>query len=420
MSEAEMPLSPDRLVGRFFRFSSGPTKQLLAPRLVFRSDGSLSGYRHRNEARWRIDDGRLVILDVNNKPSCIFTSRDVDGPSLGLSGQFLLKNDGPKHHLDELPPASQVIGSLPDTLAFEGEFGEELNSFIPYVHWLYQNGELAGRKIATYAGMEPFYFFLDPQQLILRSLTRRYVAPNAAPPYYLHPSGLSAHRVGLEWAPDYRTKYATNFGFTKPLLVIHNKYTAEWEESPVNYFKSDTLDKIFRTLKDRYQIVFFEAARRADSEKGYSLDHQPLILYNDVEIARAHPEVLVFGDLLRQTPDSYNLLKLKIFSSCYHFITVQGGNAHMCALFPGSLVAIQHVKGGEEGHAYQNGIFQFLANPHPIYLIGRNGAALLEILAAFEDCTWIDDRVHLGTAGIALYERFNPRAWRSVPMAHGR
>ncbi len=410
-------LTPDQLTSRVFRYSSGPSMRLLAPRIVFRPDGSISGHQHQNEVTWRIEDGQLVLFTVEGRRSCIFTTRDASQPRLSLSGKFLLSGDDIENHLDELQPPSSRTRDLPNTVRFEGEFGEEVNNFIPFVHWLHRTGELAGRKIETYAGMEPFYFFLEPGQLVLRNQARQFQWPGATPSYYLHPNGVEADQVGMEWVPDYRSQYATNFGYKKPLLVIHNKYSVEWGKSPVNYLELGTLDQLFNALKERYQIIFFEAARNADSERGYSVDHQTLISYSDVEVARKHPEVIIFGDMLRRSSDSYNLLKLKIFSSCYHFITVQGGNAHMCAWFPGSLVAIQHVVGPEEWHAYPRGTFQFFANPRPTYLIGRNGAAMLEISKAFEDCVKVHDRVHLGPEGIALYERFNAHAWQSVPVS---
>ncbi|HET6307711.1 MAG TPA: hypothetical protein VFG12_11025, partial [Rhodopila sp.] len=369
-------------------------------------------YRHRNEAAWRVVNGNLLLLNAEGAPSCVLAPRAREDGLLHLAGQFLLKPDAPMHHLVEVPSFHHRLATLPDTVAFHGEFGEEVNQFIPYVHWLHQTGALGGRRVSTYAGMEPFYFFLDPDRLELRRERRVYVFPWHAPSYYLHASGLVGWQTGLEFAPDYRRRYATDFRFGKPLLVIHNKYTSEWDGPPVNFLELDVLDRLLGMLKERYQIVFFEAVRPEACQRGYSMDAQSFWNYDDLEVARGHKEVLLFSELLGRYRDSYNLLKLKLFAGCHHFITVQGGNAHLCGLFPGSLVAIQHRCGRERDYTYAEGGFQFLSNPRPLYLIADSGAELLEAAGAFEDCVTSVDRVHLGQVGAALYGRFNVRVRR--------
>lgn len=378
------------------------------------------GRAHR---RWTNRDGALVLTDKKGRSTCIFDrlSFNTSNKTITLEGRQVVP-EGADEISARLEQVSLIdrLRNLPGDLAFEGEFGEELNNFIPYVHFLHRHGMLAGRRVITYAGMEPFYFFLDPSQLVTVQKQRRYISRRKAPIYYPNPSGLFARKKSIEWLPDYRTHLKGKATFDKPLLVIHNKFTPEWTGEPINYLPLDLLDYLFERLKRKYQIVFFEAARKADLDRGYSQDTQGFRDYSDVEVAQRHPEVLVFGDYLESSGKSYNSLKLEIFSNCHHFITVQGGNAHMCAAFPGSLVAIQHVLGREEIHAYGAGVFQYLSNPAPLYLIGRNSDAMFDIAGAFEDSVLIGDRVHLGAQGKTLYEKFNPWKWRDQPTGSDR
>ena len=405
-------LTMEDVAGRTFSLTDVKDSWMRSLRFAFMADGSVLGHQSREMFRWRVEDGNISFLNRKRQVTATFRRTSADGEPLAFLGMMRFTASETEYRLAEQTSAGRRIAALPDTLRFDGEFGEEVNSFIPYVHWLHQTGEMAGRRIDTYAGMEPFYFFLNADQINVTARKRGMVRPNTAPPHFLYPSGLYAHQAGMEWAPNYRAHYRTDFGFTKPILVVHNKYTVEWGGIPHNYFDEATLERIFSTLKDKYQIVFFEAARASHGARGYSADRQGLLAYDDVEIAQRHPEVVIFGDLLETSKDTYNLLKLKIFSNAHHFITVQGGNAHMCALFPGSLVGIQHIRGVERRHAYQNGIFQFLANPRPLYLVGTDAQSLQEILAAFEDCQYVGDRVHLGPKGLALYERHYPAPTR--------
>lgn len=407
-------ISPQDVTSRIFAFSTSASKRPLTENLILLNDGRIGGYSHKNEVYWGIENNNLVFFTEKKRRSCIF-SLIVENKSklLNFSGRFLLKNQSIIHRLEEVKTSKHRLDNLPDILQFRGEFGEEMNHFVPHIYWLYKNKYFnRERKIETYEGMAPFYFFLAPEQIKVVAEKRRYVSPRKAPSYYLHGSGLLAQQTGMELAPDYRNRFGCKFNTDKPILVIHNKYSIEWGGQPINYFDEPTLEHLFLTLKDKYQIIYFEAVSGSTNLRGYSFDFQDMLPYNDTEIARRHPDVWIFGDMLNGSEDSYNLLKLKIFSSCHFFITTQGGNSHMCALFPGSLVAILHKKGREDRHAYIRGTFQFLSNPSPIYLIGRDGETLREISSAFEDATFLNGRVHLGERGLDLYRRFNPSHWR--------
>ena len=61
-------------------------------------------------------------------------------------------------------------------LEYQGEFGGEIANFIPFVNWLYLHEYLRNARVSTYRGMEPFYFFLQPDQILTRNERRTYLA----------------------------------------------------------------------------------------------------------------------------------------------------------------------------------------------------------------------------------------------------
>lgn len=332
-----------------------------------------------------------------------------DQPSEGARNQTLAAARPGPRRAPPPPPLGRRLRDLPPVLEFRGEFGAEMNTFIPYVHWLHRMGLMRNRKVETYAGMEPFYFFLAPDQLILRSNKRHPVKP--FPDYFPHRDDFWATRTGMEWTPDYRAHYAGRVASTKPICIVHNKYTTEWRGDPVNFFELDVLDALLDGLKRDFHVFYFEAARAAFVGIGYSADSQSFIPYDDLSVARNHPEVTVFGDAALESGKSYNQFKLELFSNAWHFMTVQGGNAHLCALFPGSLCAVLHRAGREADHGYHAGTFQFLANPKPIYLLARESAEMLPFADVFRESTLLDGRVHLGPKGLETLRRASEMNW---------
>jgi hypothetical protein len=278
-----------------------------------------------------------------------------------------------------------LSADLPRTLAFSGEFGAEVNSFIPFVYWLHLAGEMRERRIVTYDGMQPFYFFLDPSQIETRRKARGHVPAGQRPAWLPTRNDHASCRTAFEIFPDYRSRYQNRlFDFGKPLLVVHNKFTREWDQPPLNFLPLDTLSRIFSGLAPHFTIVYTRPGirtKRAD----FSDDEQRDLRFDDLALVRDHPDVLLFEDVVAATTGeySYNALKLMLYASAYFHLTVQGGNVHLAALFSGSLIGVLHRFGQEIRHAYAHGHFQYASNPRPDYLICRSGQELMLALDVF-------------------------------------
>ncbi len=254
-----------------------------------------------------------------------------------------------------------LAADLPETLAFSGEFGAEMNSFIPFVYWLHLAGGMRDRRILTYGGMRPFYFFLDPAQVETREERRDYVPVEQRPAWLPTRDDHASVRTPFEIFPDYRSRYRNRlFDADKPLLIVHNKFTREWYRRPMNFLSLEQLERIFVGLSAHFTIVYTRPGIRA-KRKDFSDDEQRDFWLDDLALVRRHPDVLLFEDVVAASDGdySYNTLKLMLYASAYFHLTVQGGNAHLAALFSGSLIGILHRFGQEIRHSYTHGHFQY-------------------------------------------------------------
>lgn len=299
------------------------------------------------------------------------------------------------------------LNQLPTVLEFTGEFGNEINSFIPFIHWLFKADQLQGRKIRTYRGMRPFYFFLSDDMYEEKNAPRYYVDPKDRPSYLPNLNDHRSNRAPDEWFPDYRRFYKTDFGFDKPLLLVQNKYTSEWGAPPVNFFDEALLRHLFGTFGTQFQIVYFPAVTATQLKSKIAVDmHQAEEQLDEHRILRDYADVLVFDDLLARTRIDYNQLKLMLFASSNRFLIIQGGNTHLASLFPSSVSVFLHIKGQETDYSYANGHFQYASNPKPIYLICRNASEFKEASQAIAEVEIVDDLCSLSSRGMDLYKRF--------------
>ncbi len=312
---------------------------------------------------------------------------------------------------------------LPQTLEYRGEFGAELLLFLPFVTWLSQAGLLSGRRIVTYQGMRCFYddlacleYVERPGVRIARQAANRLDCLPAKDEHVLGRSGPCPFHI----YPDLRRKFgrlpflSSVTGDRRPLLIVHNKYNNEWNSGPINFFNPFILEEIFQKLKSQFNIVYIRhGARQASGSYSEDVDRQ-LNLEDHIPLGR-HPEIKNFDDLFAEHQanggtDDFNLFKNKLYSRCYHFLSVQGGGAHHFAYFSGSLMVIMHKRGHEKRFAYSRGYYSFLANPAPIRAICANEAELTSALDLFLDSPVAAGRVHLGAQAQRILPPFLPRA----------
>jgi hypothetical protein len=308
---------------------------------------------------------------------------------------------------------------LPDLLAFAGEFGAEVNSFVPFVYWLHRANLMHGRRIQTYQGMRPFYFFLEPDQIEEVTTLRQFVFPQHRPEWLPNRDDHQSSRSPFEMFPDYRSHYRDGlFNLGRPLLIIHNKVTPEWGGPPRNMLSLGLLDALFEQFSLRFHIVYLRAGLLG-TPNGYSLDHQPELPFDDLALLRRHGRVEVFDEMAASLADamSYNEAKLRLYAHADFHITVQGGNAHLLSMFSGGMVAILHRAGQETRHSYAHGHFSYAAAPPPRWLICRTEADVLRCVPLFRDAVLANGQVLLPPAHAATLRALSPTSQNEAARA---
>jgi hypothetical protein len=112
---AAPPISRMWLTTRVFAFRAGPQLQLLCPALRFEQDGQIGGHEHPNEAGWRIEHGKLVVLGADGIPTCIASPNRNDDQTVSLIGVYLLDAAACVHRFDEIGGVDQ----RPERQAFD-------------------------------------------------------------------------------------------------------------------------------------------------------------------------------------------------------------------------------------------------------------------------------------------------------------
>ena len=253
-------------------------------------------------------------------------------------------------------------------LEYRGEFGPEITTFIPFVAWLKQQGYLAGRRIVTYSGMRPYYFFLDDSEFEGKVQRRSWV-PVAERDW---PSNSTYTASASPWHiyPDYRLHFRPlGRQFHRPVLFIQNKFTVEWGEGPINYVPLNSLQRLLELTASKFDVVY---SRPRESVRGYSYDDNASCDYPDRTVIRQFAHVLDFEEACQDQSGNYNQTKLEVLAKSHLFVAVQGGGAHLLACFGESLLLLLHCAGEEYPHAYRHGAYKYLAAQPPWLLVAQD------------------------------------------------
>ncbi len=297
---------------------------------------------------------------------------------------------------DQRPIASDVmlrdrsIASLKETgvITYTGEFGAEITTFIPFIFWLKAEGLMRGRRVVTFAGMRPYYYFLDDDEYAEKPEARIYT-PVARRTWPTN-STYTAVRQAWHVCPDYRARYAgEGLKFSRPVLFVQNKFATEQGKGPINYLHLIALDRLFAAHSRTFDIVY-SRPRTLPRETGYVEDADIACDYPDLAVVRRHPHVLDLETwCVRQMAD-YNLVKLQMLAKSHVFVAVQGGGSHLLACFGESLMLMLDYRSGEFPHSYSLGAYKYLSNPSPILLLARSDRDLDRGLDVLEGVRMVD------------------------------
>lgn len=240
------------------------------------------------------------------------------------------------------------------------EFSAELVLAVPYAYHLHRKGLLG--TTTSVKDTKPLYFFSRDhiEQFEFRSISNEE-ALQGYPNNWIHHNPLVSNgRAGIldfsEWEmPPFKEYYKNDiFRYDKPLLIISNKYFLEWGDVPVNYLDIETLYYLFDYLKDKYHVVYKRPKGTEyvpdqneflsnGSDIMAEVNGEPM---SDYELCR-RMDITIFQDLWKESSfSSFNLFQFKLFANCDNYISVQGGNSHICSLFGKTNVC--YIKEGRE------------------------------------------------------------------------
>jgi hypothetical protein len=294
------------------------------------------------------------------------------------------RNVWPRPPLSDEALAEQAVARLKATgqIEYTGEYGDEITTFVPFAFWLKTQGLLTGRRIVTYGGMRPYYYFLDDGEYAEKPGARHWIIEAKRD----WPSNNGYMIIPRPWHvfPDYRARYANQgMTFKRPVLFIQNKFTVDWDSGPVNYLPLLALEHLFRTCAGRFDIVY-SRPRALRRDVGYTEDHNTHCDYPDFALARRFPEVLILEDHCEATGAPYNLTKLEILAKGHVYVSTHGGGANLIATFNNALMVLFEREGLEYPFSYMRGHYKHYAKPPPVLLFARSLKALRRALKVID------------------------------------
>ena len=248
------------------------------------------------------------------------------------------------------------------------EFGYELQLVIPYAYYLHTQNRLTATTSCKFT-KELYYFSPDHTETYSKRSNRLDV-PNTTP-----------HVLELQYdqwcPPPYKEIFKNSIVVTeKPLLIIHNKYTTEWGEPPVNFINKATLAEICRMCSAKYSIVYIRPATTHIVG-----DNQPMHELGESDILAAY-NVIDGNALYSRMKDShsirnFNHFQLLLHANCEKFISVQGGNCVLASYFGGTNI-IYAKRGSELIHKSYEGHYRKYSGCNILY--SNNYTDFLELI----------------------------------------
>merc|ERR1712029_121309 len=245
-----------------------------------------------------------------------------------------------------------------------GEFGMELRVFPPWANYV---REKCGRVATSGLTGTKYLYYFSNQHKIDSSVSRNGQTLPKGNPF----NSQTAHMKDIptaRWSPPpyaefFKRPEMENILKGKPLVVILNKYTKEWDHLPSNYFSVPTLKSMLDYLTPNYTVLYKRNTPSA------LRDHQGLErdLKEKDMIRNNYPDVLLFEDFTEALvdPEDYNLLFFGFMSLSKKFLSVQGGTAVAGSYFGGTNIIL--IKEGTELRSGDYSYFHKFSNATVIH-----------------------------------------------------
>ena len=232
---------------------------------------------------------------------------------------------------------------------YKGEFGAELMYALPFAYWHYKNGTL--KETISPSFMKEFYFFSPHHE-------EKYNERIWQGSYNWEIPGILYHLNYNfpKWEPVPLKEHFKNttYLFSKPLLVIANRYNMEWYGPPISYFDIPTLDFILKNVANKYQVVY-----NRPGQGKITMDNSEIYELNEIAWLKAnHPDVLLMDELYERDKNevsSFNHFQCKVYANANHFLSIHGGTATLASYFGGTNLILS-----KRGYEHYFGCFEKL------------------------------------------------------------
>lgn len=207
------------------------------------------------------------------------------------------------------------------------EFGYELISALPYAYKLFLDGQL--EQTTSAKDTDCLYFFspkhnIDSSKRCWDNMKHVRTLPN-----------INIHTPTLDLdnfqPPPLKEQYKNDrFVFDKPIICICNRVNIEWNRDVINYFDVECLEKLFKMLHKKYQIVYFNIEGRKELYDGA----EPISI-GDFDLVKKYG--ISIHNLYDKNKDlTFNTLQLMVMANCERFITLNGGYSILASYFGGT------------------------------------------------------------------------------------
>lgn len=221
------------------------------------------------------------------------------------------------------------------------EFTWDMVRALPKAYYFYKNG--IPYRVECKPNLKNLYYFSNNVSEINRfdEINPKETYNHNRPSFTLR-----------EWMPPPLKERYNKLTFSKPTVIIQNKYTLEWGAGVFNYFPIDVLDSVIKQFKNQYQIIYI---RPMANVKGYYQDENLIKPFNDYEFIESnYPDVITIFDIMKKYNMDYNEAQFNAHSTSNIHITTSGGSACISSYFDG----IIHIYDSPNGAGAGRGIWK--------------------------------------------------------------
>ncbi|TDQ12003.1 hypothetical protein [Pedobacter metabolipauper] len=225
-------------------------------------------------------------------------------------------------------------------ICFSGEFTPDIAFALPFAYWHFNNGTLLTTEGAKYTNELYFFSPSHTESFDTRTTEGNY---NFETPRILYSQDYNMSK----WTPvPLKAMYKNDiYVYSKPILIVANRYNMEWDGPPVSFLSVAYLEILFNKYKDKYQIIY-----NRPRPENITNDNSDIYDLNEYEwIEENYPDIILMENLFKENKgkaNNFNHLQMMVYANADHFVSTHGGTGALASYFGGVNIILSK-KGGE-------------------------------------------------------------------------